>query len=143
MITDIIERLTHYSFIAIKFIVSLILGIIFILIPTLLFNPHTQIPHIEADTCIDIPTKYEVAKKYEDFLAFEVHQEITLQFQDQEFNEILDQLESPKCENGTWIMKNNTLEFELKNGFVEEKKYIFKAKVLKKDKTIEYTYSDL
>jgi len=124
-------------------LIGIILSIFFILIPTILFNPQSHIKYIEKDLNISIPDNFDVIYKYEDRLAFEMHQEVKLKFSEENFNNILNQVESNlESINGTWINTKEGYIFTLEDEFIGNNNYYFDAKLDIDERTLLYKYSN-
>jgi len=133
----IIEKIFYFIGVIIVKITGFILSVFFIFIPTLLLNPNEQIQYIEKDLCLEFPVKYSVLDKYEDWLAFEEHQEITFQFND----DLLTQINTKDCKNGKWEISDNNYSFSINNEFENKDKYFFDASLSIEKKTLKYIFS--
>jgi hypothetical protein len=139
--TDIIGQILNFLITGVVAVVGFCLSFVFIFIPTVTLDPATQIPYIEKDLCIDFPEKYEVKKKYGEYLAFEENIELTFEFDDEQFKNLINQTIKENCANGTWEKQNQQLKFIKKYGFTDNNKYIFEAWIT--DNTLEYQYSSM
>ncbi len=122
------------------FIVGFFFTILFVFIPTVLLKPDNQISYIESDLCIDIPNEYEVIDKYSDFLGFEEKIELTLKFNEEDFDLISNQINENNCENGTWVENESDYNFINKTNFIDHHEYYFDALVDEEERVMKYNY---
>lgn len=123
------------------FIIGIPIMCICVIIPTLFFQPNDIIQDIEEDISIDLPDNYEVEEKWEDHLGFELHQEVTFKFDDENFRGIINQIDNNLVnENGKWVETENGYEMEVEEGFLGENHYDFKASINTEEQTLYYYY---
>lgn len=138
---EILQSLIQFIVKVFTVIIGIILSIIFVFIPTLILDVEDLIAYIEEDTCVDIPEEYSVEKKYEDWLAFEQHQELVLRFNKNSLRDIEEQIETVECENGVWVKENEEYIFKVNDSFTNENNYMIESKIDLEEGILVYNYS--
>lgn len=138
MIELIIGLIVKIIMIPIMLVITALLMIFTFIIPNLIFDVSDLIPYIEEDIAIEIPEEYKVIYKSQDYLGFELHQEVELKYSRNDFETIISQV---KDSNINWEKSGRKYSYEnLIHTDSGDPSYFFDCILDIKKYTLNYNY---
>ena len=125
-------------------LIGFLLSLVFIGIPTFLYNPSEQISLIETDLGIDIPEEYEIVSKSAEYFIFEYNESVTFKFSKEDSDMTESEITSEEqFANGKWAKEENVYKFKTNSDFSVNNKYLFWAEFNPGENSLTYNYSSL